>query len=176
MKVLIISDTHGKTDSIRDVLEKVGDIDMLIHLGDVCGDEEYIYDNCSCPVHMVAGNNDWGSDLPKEEEFMIGDLKVFITHGHKYNVHYGTDLLQELIKFQGYDIVMYGHTHIQNVERYGGSYIINPGSLALPRDGMEGKFILMDIDQHGKPFFAENEMTIRRKKQQSFWEEFWDKF
>jgi putative phosphoesterase len=85
-------------------------------------------------------------------------------------------LLQELIKFQGYDIVMYGHTHIQDVERYGGSYIINPGSLALPRDGMEGKFILMDIDQHGKPFFAENEMPIRRKQKQSFWEEFWDRF
>lgn len=55
MRILIISDTHGRTNTIRDVLDTVGDIDMFIHLGDVCGDEEYIYDNVTCPIHMVAG-------------------------------------------------------------------------------------------------------------------------
>ena len=67
MRILIISDTHGRTNTIRDVLDTVGDIDMFIHLGDVCGDEEYIYDNVTCPIHMVAGNNDWDSDLPMQE-------------------------------------------------------------------------------------------------------------
>ena len=75
MRILIISDTHGRTNTIRDVLDTVGDIDMFIHLGDVCGDEEYIYDNVTCPIHMVAGNNDWDSDLPMQEEFMIAGIR-----------------------------------------------------------------------------------------------------
>lgn len=33
MRILIISDTHGRTNTIRDVLDTVGDIDMFIHLG-----------------------------------------------------------------------------------------------------------------------------------------------
>ncbi len=77
MRILIISDTHGRTNTIQDVLEKVGEIDMLIHLGDICGDEDFIYEHCSCPVHMVAGNNDWASSLPMEDEFMIDRYKVF---------------------------------------------------------------------------------------------------
>ena len=35
MKVLIISDTHGKSSCIEQIYDIVGDVDMLIHLGDV---------------------------------------------------------------------------------------------------------------------------------------------
>ena len=44
MKVLIISDTHGKSSCIEQIYDIVGDVDMLIHLGDVEGDEELIHD------------------------------------------------------------------------------------------------------------------------------------
>lgn len=172
MRILIISDTHGRTNTIQDVLEKVGEIDMLIHLGDICGDEDFIYEHCSCPVHMVAGNNDWASSLPMEDEFMIGRYKVFITHGHRYGVHYGTDRLQELVKNYGYDIVMYGHTHLQNLERYGGAYIVNPGSLSYPRDGMNGRYMILEFDQHGTPFFAENELISKSRRKRLF-EDLW---
>ena len=33
MKVLIISDTHGKSSCIEQIYDIVGDVDMLIHLG-----------------------------------------------------------------------------------------------------------------------------------------------
>ena len=103
---------------------------------------------------------------------MIGRYKVFITHGHRYSVHYGTDRLQELVKYDGYDIVMYGHTHVQNLERYGGAYIVNPGSLAYPRDGMNGKYMLLEFDQHGTPIFAENELKPKRRTR-SIFEDMW---
>ena len=152
MRILIISDTHGRTNTIRDVF----------------GDEEYIYDNVTCPIHMVAGNNDWTSDLPMQEEFMIGRYKVFITHGHRYNVHYGTDYLQELVKYDGYDIVMYGHTHVQNLERYGGAYIVNPGSLAYANSFAYP--ILIPAED--VPFFAENELKPKRRMR-SIFEDMW---
>ena len=71
MKILIISDTHGSHKNFDRVIEKERPLDMLIHLGDVEGDEDYIPAVADCPVHMVRGNNDFFSDLPGEEEFMV---------------------------------------------------------------------------------------------------------
>ena len=39
MKILIISDTHGAHRNFDRVIEKEQPLDMLIHLGDVEGDE-----------------------------------------------------------------------------------------------------------------------------------------
>lgn len=65
MKLLIVSDTHGREENLKRVLEKTGPIDRLIHLGDVEGSEDYIRSLTEAPVSMVAGNNDWYSDLPR---------------------------------------------------------------------------------------------------------------
>ena len=35
MRILVISDSHGRNDDIEGVLKQVGDIDMMIHCGDV---------------------------------------------------------------------------------------------------------------------------------------------
>ncbi|MDU7709238.1 MAG: metallophosphoesterase family protein, partial [Clostridium sp.] len=86
MKVLIVSDTHGNHYNLDRILDQAGTVDMFIHLGDVEGGEEYLDAVVDCEKHMVKGNNDFFSDLPKEEEFSIGNYKVFITHGHGYYV------------------------------------------------------------------------------------------
>ena len=86
MKVLIVSDTHGHEENFEKVLEKVGNIQHLIHLGDVEGHEDYIEAISGCPVHIVAGNNDFFSDLPREEELWLEDYHVLLTHGHYYGV------------------------------------------------------------------------------------------
>ena len=59
MKIVIVSDTHGSRKNIENVCECNPDADMLIHLGDVEGDEDYIPAVADCPVHMVRGNNDF---------------------------------------------------------------------------------------------------------------------
>ena len=33
MRILVISDSHGRNDDIEGVLKQVGDIDMMIHCG-----------------------------------------------------------------------------------------------------------------------------------------------
>ena len=35
MRILVISDSHGRNDDVAGVIEQVGPIDMLIHCGDV---------------------------------------------------------------------------------------------------------------------------------------------
>ena len=53
MKVLIVSDTHGRHTGLDRVLEKEGKIDLFIHLGDIeCG-ESYINSVVECEKHMV---------------------------------------------------------------------------------------------------------------------------
>ena len=42
MKVLIVSDTHGREQNLAEALEQTGPIDQLIHLGDVEGGAEHI--------------------------------------------------------------------------------------------------------------------------------------
>ena len=42
MKVLIVSDTHRKHKNLETVMERVQPIDLLIHLGDAEGSEDYI--------------------------------------------------------------------------------------------------------------------------------------
>ena len=68
MRVLIVSDTHGRHSGLDRVLEEAGKIDMFIHLGDVEGGEEYIDAVVDCEKHMVRGNNDFFSELPDELE------------------------------------------------------------------------------------------------------------
>ena len=113
MRILVISDSHGRNDDIEGVLKQVGDIDMMIHCGDVERGDSYIREIADCPVVMVAGNNDYYLDLPSEEEVRIGDYKVLVTHGHGYYVNSGVDYLREHAMQY---IMMYGeYYYVQSI-------------------------------------------------------------
>ena len=133
MRILIISDTHGSHRNLDEVLEREKDIDMLLHLGDVENDDDYIEAVMDCPVHIVAGNNDYFSYLPREKEIQIGKYKVFMTHGHNYYVSMNTERLRQAARQRGADIVMYGHTHRPKVDASEDVIVVNPGSLSYPR-------------------------------------------
>ncbi|MEG0191363.1 MAG: metallophosphoesterase [Lachnospiraceae bacterium] len=157
MKVLIVSDTHSHHSNLDIALQRVGDIDMLIHLGDVEGEEEYIKRVVECPIHMVAGNNDFFSTLEKEEEFSIGGYQVFITHGHYYYVSMNHERIKQEARERKADIVMFGHTHKPLIDIGEDVIALNPGSLSYPRqEGRRGSFILMDIDRWGEAHFTLN--------------------
>jgi len=157
MKILIVSDTHGRDRNLLQTLQKVGHIDLMIHLGDICGSEKYIKSIAPCPVEMVCGNNDFFINLPKEKVIMIGDYSVFLTHGHKYGVYFGTGPIKEAARIRQADIVMFGHTHVPLIDLNDNVWAINPGSLSLPRQsGGTPTYIIMDIDRMGKVHFTLN--------------------
>ena len=147
MKVLIISDTHARDKNVEVVLEKEGNIDLLIHLGDVEGSEIYIETLVDCPCEIVKGNNDYFSDLPSEKVLNIGKYKAFITHGHYYNVSVELrTIVMEGIEREA-DIVMFGHIHRPVLEEMHGVTVLNPGSLSLPRQSNhKPSYMVMNID------------------------------
>lgn len=155
MKILIVSDTHGREENLKKVLKKIGPIDHLIHLGDVEGGEEYICALAQVPVTMVAGNNDYYSDLPGEMIVSIGKYKALLTHGHYYYVGRGHERLKEEAYNRGVDIVMYGHTHMPCIDQEDGVTILNPGSLSLPRqEGRRPSYIVMELDREGTAHYT----------------------
>lgn len=70
MKALIVSDTHGSHRNLERVIEKEQPLDLLIHLGDVEGGEDYIEAIADCPVHVVAGNNDFSVSFQEKKNFL----------------------------------------------------------------------------------------------------------
>lgn len=138
-------------------MEKVGKIDLLVHCGDVEGSEYLISEAAGCPVEMVQGNNDYFSSLPRETEFMIGDYKVWVTHGHNYYVSMNYEILKEEARAREVDIVMCGHTHRPVIEQERDLTLINPGSLSYPRqEGRVPSYVLMEIDQKGEAHYTLN--------------------
>lgn len=155
MKILIISDTHRKNENYLKLVEKIGTLDMVIHLGDVEGSEYTIQEAVNCPVEMVAGNNDFFSDLPSEKIFRIGKYNVMITHGHRYYIGIGSEMLKREAVAEGADIVMYGHTHRPVIDISKDIIAINPGSLSYPRqENRKPSYIIMETDAQGEAHFS----------------------
>lgn len=152
MKILIVSDTHRRDDNLKMVIQKTAPLDMLIHLGDAEGSDEFIskWVNKGCRLEMVLGNNDFFSNLDKEKEIMIGTYKVLLTHGHYYSVSLGPEHLIRDAAERGIDIAMFGHTHKPFLEERMGVTVLNPGSLSYPRqDGRKPSYMIMELDDQG---------------------------
>ncbi len=152
MKIVIVSDTHGSRKNIEKICESNPDTDMLIHLGDVEGDEDYIEAIFDCPAHIVAGNNDFFSRLPREEEFELEGHHIFISHGHAYYVSMGEMHLKEEARRRGADIVMYGHTHRPFLDVENDLVTLNPGSVSFPRQqGRKATYMVMKLEKNTRP-------------------------
>lgn len=157
MKILVVSDSHGRHTYLERVIERVGAIDLFIHLGDLEGGEEHIRKIVPCPVEMVSGNNDYFTSIEREKVIDIGTYRVFLTHGHRYRVNYEVETVKEAAAQRFADIVMFGHTHIPMIDQSSPIIAINPGSISQPRqEGRIPTFIIMEIDRQGLPHFTIN--------------------
>ena len=146
-KIMVVSDTHRHHENLKKAIKLEGPIDMLIHLGDAEGEEDYIRELADCEVIMIAGNNDYFSNLRREITIKIGKYNVLLTHGHYYYVSVGLDFIKEEAIGRRMDIVMFGHTHRPIIEIYKEVTLINPGSISYPRQNdKKPTYIIMDID------------------------------
>lgn len=154
MKVLIISDSHRHLQTLGMVLYREKGIDMLIHCGDIEGQEDEIRMMVKCPCIMVAGNNDLFSTLNREEVFKLGESKVWLIHGHRYGVSMGYETIASEGRAFGMDIILCGHTHKPVVREYSGVKVVNPGSISYPRqDSREPSYVIANVDEQGEVSF-----------------------
>lgn len=150
-RIMIVSDTHRRNGNLSEALYNEGDIDMLIHLGDVEGEEDIISGMAGCQCIFIAGNNDFFSGLDREKEIEIAGKKIWLTHGHNYYVSLDLKVIKEEAIARGMDIVMFGHTHRPVIEVEDNITLINPGSISYPRqaDGIP-TYIMLEIDDNNE--------------------------
>ncbi len=149
--ILVISDSHGQYLYLDRLQKKLKKPDYIIHLGDVARDQDYIAALFGCTVDMVAGNNDFFTDLPGEFTIREGRHIIWLTHGHGYGVSSGTKRLVQRARALGADTVMFGHTHCPCVDFRDGVQVINPGSISLPRqERRKPTYILMQVGEDGE--------------------------
>ena len=158
MRVLIISDTHRRDEVFPQVLQQAGPVDMVLHAGDAEGSEYYYRDLSGVlpsEFRYVAGNNDFFTRAPQEELFYIGPHRTLLTHGHRYGVSLGDARLRDEARARGAAIVVYGHTHKPVAEYEDGILVLNPGSLAYPRQSdRRPSYLLLDVAEDGALSFA----------------------
>lgn len=145
MKILITSDTHGFYSPISDYILANSDIDLLIHAGDGVDDVKNIAYETDIAYHVVKGNNDYFSNVSYDKVISIANHKIFLTHGHKYDVDFDYKKILQKAKYNECDIAIHGHTHKYYHLEKDSILILNPGSISLPRDNDPG-FLIMTLD------------------------------
>lgn len=131
-RIVIFSDTHGNIHPCLKVLPGLGEISLVIHLGDTVTDcEELQGFYPEIPFVSVKGNNDWFSPIPTVTETEVDGVKLLCTHGHMMSRQ---EMLQSAKK-ENCSFVLFGHTHRSLLIETDGVTFLNPGSISRPRDG-----------------------------------------
>ncbi len=165
MFFLVLSDSHGTPNLIKRAWNiQVSVPDGIIFLGDGLRDLwAFSEEKPSVPIFAVRGNCDWTGSLPNGQLVPISDtytfegVRVFSAHGHTYSVKAGTDSLLKAGSRAKANVILYGHTHIQEThwENPDGEAIqlCNPGSL---KDN--GEFATLTL-QNGQALIGLGQLT-----------------
>ena len=141
MKIAVVSDTHMPkgTRALPDAcVERLRAADLILHGGDIVGRlflEELLA--LGPPVEAVYGNMDseeLKALLPKERIVEAEGARIGMVHIPGPRVGREARLLA---RFPGCDAIVYGHTHVPEVERHEGVWILNPGSPTERRSAPE---------------------------------------
>lgn len=164
MKYFVFSDIHGSASTCAKALDECRrhSCDMIICLGDLLyhGARNPIpegYDNkavtamlnpladkfITCRGNCDPDVSEMVLDFPVMQDFSFvvdGGLRIVATHGHVFSpAKPGTDAPlvagSRLPQPLGWDVLMYGHTHVPVLYRDDkGRLILNPGSITFPKE------------------------------------------
>lgn len=132
MNVLVLSDSHGRSENLSAALEREKECSLVFFLGDGQEDLERVMPRYKDRKFIaVRGNNDFFSTLDDFAYKYIEGNTVVACHGHTVGVKRGLlDLIEKTESVRG-NVALYGHTHATNCyyDRLSGIYVINPGAI-----------------------------------------------
>ena len=161
MKYLIVSDIHGSLPALEHVLDffHKEHYDMLCILGDIINygprnglpeglDPKGIVERLNPladRIVAIRGNCDSEVDqmlldFPILSDYALlveGGQRIFLTHGHVYG--------EQNLPRAGFDVFIYGHTHLWKLERdEQGRVICNTGSPTFPKQQRPATFCTLE--------------------------------
>ena len=129
----LISDTHGMVRP--QVHVALAGVELILHAGDVGGDEVLDELALIAPVLAVYGNTDAPGDPSLRESIdrVIGGVMIHVSHGHEL----GAPTPAKLLERYPAAVIVYGHTHRQLVTHADGRLVVNPGAAGARRFNLE---------------------------------------
>ena len=139
----LIADTHvpARARCIPKMVFKIFEnVDFIVHAGDlvrlaVIDELEQI-----APVLAVHGNMDSpnvSGVLPKLNSLKIYGWKIGVMHDP--SILFGRGKMREITNQNGFNVLVYGHTHNANIKWEGKTLYINPGSPTNPLSSFTNK-------------------------------------
>jgi putative phosphoesterase len=140
----LISDTHGLVRP--DVFRALEGVELILHAGDVGGDDILDELETIAPVRAVFGNTDAPGNprLTTAIDMRIVDVSIHVSHGHEV----GSPTPAKLLETYTADVIVYGHTHRQLVANVDERWVVNPGAAGPRRFDAVPSVALMRIAGH----------------------------
>lgn len=144
----LVSDSHGRFNCLSRMADTAPDVAAWIHCGDYCDDGEDLAIYTGVPVYAVLGNNDYmtRTNDPECRVVTVAGVRIAAIHGCQW---YGNKRLEKLIELgqrENAALVAFGHTHRRFLKKEGSLWIVNPGSIGLPRDNRNGTYAIVTIE------------------------------
>ncbi|MBW9159161.1 MULTISPECIES: phosphodiesterase [Clostridium] len=163
MKIFFISDIHGSLFFLKKALKRYREegASYIVMLGDALYHgprnplpEEYkpqevanLLNEYKDKIIAVRGNCDSEVDQMLIEYPMMADYSIilynnrrlFLTHGHIYNEDNMPNLSEN-------DVLVHGHTHLPVAKKHNRIYVLNPGSLSLPKENNPNSYAILQDD------------------------------
>lgn len=144
-KILVLSDSHGKLNPMLMAVEAESP-DLIIHLGDCWEDAGRLKAKYpQIPMERVPGNCDYSNEQA-ERIIVVEGKRLFICHGHTFNVKMGYLNLELKSEELGVDATLFGHTHRAYYESNNGITFLNPGSIGSPPFETPASYGILEID------------------------------
>jgi len=141
VRVLIVSDSHGRADLLAQIVEEVQP-DHMIHCGDFCTPLDRLPD---VSRSVVRGNCDW-EEVADERIWEKEGLRFFVAHGHRHQVKTDLSQIRHRAEEMGAHIACFGHSHVPVCEQAGTILLINPGSIAYPRGVAHPSYAVLESE------------------------------
>jgi uncharacterized protein len=151
-RVGVLSDTHLRTRAPvipESVMQGLRDVDLILHAGDICCTETLDLLRSIAPVIAVYGNVDppeLQSTLSADAVVDCDGVLVGLTHGHLGASRTTPGrAIERFIAQPDVRLIVFGHSHVPGITRYGDLLLFNPGSPTQPRMQPRPTFGILEI-------------------------------
>jgi putative phosphoesterase len=126
------------------VYDALAGVELILHAGDVGGDDVLDELATIAPVLAVRGNTDppGNARLLASIDRRVDGVSIHVSHGHEV----GSPTPEKLLERYPADVVIYGHTHRQLVTRAGHRWAVNPGAAGARRFDLMPSVARMTIE------------------------------
>ena len=145
MRIGVMSDTHGDIELGLEATRQMGDVDLILHAGDTYADLLKISKQIDIEMVGVRGNIGHEDKGPAELVLELNGFRIFLVHGHHYDVKHSLMRLYYRAKELEIDIVVYGHTHLALHAMEDEILFLNPGSVGFPRGKYKNSYAILDL-------------------------------